>query len=76
MTDLVHPSDKKRVIEAFASAYERPGTTVAMTFRLRHADGRWVVLEGTATNLLGDRNVRGFVVNSRDVTEHDAPLPS
>ena len=49
--------------------YERPGATVGVQFRLRHNDGRWIVLEGTATNLLDDRSVRGFVVNSRDVTE-------
>ncbi len=69
LTDLLHPSDKPRVLEAFAAAYELPGDTVALGFRLRHSDGRWVVLEGTATNLLGDPGVRGFVVNSRDVTE-------
>ncbi len=71
LTDLLHPSDKKHVIETFAAAYERPGATVALGFRLRHSDGRWVLLEGTATNLLGDPGVRGFVVNSRDVTERE-----
>ena len=71
LTDLIHPSDKKHVIDTFAAAYERPGETVAVHFRLRHSDGRWVILEGTATNLLGDPGVRGFVVNSRDVTERE-----
>ena len=71
VTDLLHPSDKTRVITAFAAAFERPGETVGLDFRLRHNDGRWVVLEGTATNLLADRGVRGFVVNSRDVTERE-----
>jgi two-component system sensor histidine kinase/response regulator len=71
LTDLIHPSDKKRVIDLFAAAYEQPGETVGLGFRLRHNDGRWVVLEGTATNLLADRGVRGFVVNSRDVTERE-----
>ena len=71
LTDLLHPSDKKPTIAAFAVAYEQPGESVPVAFRLRHADGRWVVMEGTATNLLADRNVRGFVVNSRDVTERE-----
>ena len=72
LTDLIHPSDKKDTIGAFATAYERPGATVAIHFRIRHTDGRWIVLEGTATNLLDDRSVRGFVVNSRDVTERES----
>ena len=71
LTDLLHPSDKKPTIAAFAVAYEQPGESVPVGFRLRHADGRWVVMEGTATNLLADRNVHGFVVNSRDVTERE-----
>jgi PAS domain S-box-containing protein len=71
LTDLIHPSDKKHVIDVFVSAYERPGETVGLQFRLRHNDGRWIVLEGTATNLLADPGVRGFVVNSRDVTDRE-----
>jgi two-component system sensor histidine kinase/response regulator len=71
LTDLLHPSDKKHVIEAFAGALEQPGATVGLHFRLRHSDGRWIVLEATATNMLNDRSVRGFVVNSRDVTERE-----
>jgi two-component system sensor histidine kinase/response regulator len=71
LTDLLHPSDKKQVIETFAALLERPEETVELGFRLRHSDGRWILLEGTATNLLNDRSVRGFVVNSRDVTERE-----
>jgi two-component system, sensor histidine kinase and response regulator len=71
LTDLLHPSDKKHAIEAFAAAMDRPGATIELGFRLRHSDGRWILLEGTATNLLHDRSVRGFVVNSRDVTERE-----
>jgi PAS domain S-box-containing protein len=71
LTELLHPSDKKQVIDTFTAAYESPGETVALDFRLRHSDGRWVLLEGTTTNLLADRAVRGFVVNSRDVTDRE-----
>src|SRR5437016_9957444 len=50
LTDLLHPSDKTQVIEAFAALQERPAVTVGLTFRLRHSHGRWIVLEATATN--------------------------
>ena len=71
LTDLLHPSDKKQVIEAFAAALDRPGEAIDLHFRLRHREGHWVLMEATATNLLGDRSVKGFVVNSRDVTERE-----
>ena len=59
------------MIEAFASAWDDPGAKVQLEFRLRHRDGRWLAMEGTATNQLADRNVSGFVVNARDVTERE-----
>ncbi len=71
LTDLLHPSQKTQAIKEFAAAFERPGETVAVHFVVRHRDGRWITLEGTATNLLNDPSVRGFVLNSRDVTERE-----
>ena len=69
---LLHPSDKSRSISELAAAYERPGETVDVRFVVRHHDGRWITLEGTATNLLDDHSVRGFVLNSRDeITKDD-----
>ena len=71
LTDLLHPDDKRRVVEAFAERGRRSGLEGPPEFRLRHRDGRWVAMEGTATNQLADPDVRGFVVNSRDVTERE-----
>ena len=71
LSDLLHPDDKRPVIEAFASAYDQPGATIELHFRLRHRNGEYRHMEGTATNQLADRSVHGFVVNSRDVTERE-----
>ena len=71
VTDLLHPNDKARVIKAFADIYDRPGETVALTFRMRHRNGTWVDMEGTVLNLVGDATVGGFVVNTRDVSERE-----
>ncbi|MER3420748.1 MAG: hypothetical protein C4290_09600, partial [Chloroflexota bacterium] len=37
---------------------------------VRHRDGSWRHLEAVITNLLHEPNVRGIVVNARDVTKH------
>jgi signal transduction histidine kinase/ActR/RegA family two-component response regulator len=47
---------------------ENPGKAIPVLWRRRHKDGRWLWLEGTATNLLHDPAVRGIVTNYRDVT--------
>jgi two-component system, sensor histidine kinase and response regulator len=72
LTDLLHPNDRSAVVAAFADVYERPGDTVDLTFRLRHHNGTWVKMEGTIRNLIEDKAVGGFVVNTRDVTEREA----
>ncbi|HYL51829.1 MAG TPA: response regulator [Acidimicrobiia bacterium] len=69
LSDLLHPNDKSRVIKTFADISGRPGATVELTFRLRHRNGMWVTMEGTVRNLIDDKSVGAFVVNSRDITE-------
>jgi len=45
------------------------GTSREASFRLRHADGSWRWVEGTATNLLEEPSVSAIVINYRDITE-------
>jgi diguanylate cyclase (GGDEF)-like protein/PAS domain S-box-containing protein len=66
---LVHPDDRERVARFVADAAERPGVTAAATWRVRHSDGTWLHSETVAANLLDDPNVRGVVLNTRDVSE-------
>ena len=66
----IHPDDLDRVVKAAQEVAARPGIhTQAVTWRHRHADGSWRVLEGLANNLLTHPKVRGIVYNARDVTE-------
>jgi diguanylate cyclase (GGDEF)-like protein/PAS domain S-box-containing protein len=71
LTDLVHPNDKGTAVAAFADLFQHPGGTAKLTFRLRHRNGTWVTMEGSVRNLVKDRAVRGFVVNTREVTERE-----
>ena len=67
--DFVHPDDLPMVASAFMEALKRNGNTDALTFRFRHRDGSYRILEGMGLNLLSDADVAGIVFNSRDVTE-------
>jgi PAS domain S-box-containing protein len=67
--DFVHPDDVAHVAELFSDALAHPGVAVPVTFRFRHRDGHWVPLESIGSSHLDDPNIRGVVVNSRDITE-------
>jgi diguanylate cyclase (GGDEF)-like protein len=50
-------------------ARNNPGAGRPLTLRVRHKDGSWRIFEAIGRNLLDDPNVRGIIVNSRDVTD-------
>ncbi len=64
-----HPDDLPLIKKTFAQLMAKPGQPIPMLWRRRHKDGRWLWLEGVATNLLVDPAVRAIVTNYRDVTE-------
>ncbi len=65
----IHPDDLQKLLELGTSTAFKPGTQVAVSFRLLHANGSWIHLEAVATNLLQHPGIQGFVINARDVTE-------
>ena len=67
--EFVHPDDLPAVIKSFSEALQKQGNTQPLTFRFRHKDGSWRMLEGVGNNLLRDPVVAGIVFNSRDITE-------
>jgi PAS domain S-box-containing protein len=66
--DLVHPDDQVSALEGFestkSSADSRP---LPALVRLRKADGSWLQTEIIGTNYLDDEDVRGLLINVRDV---------
>ena len=70
--DLVHPDDVEIVIARFDIANPRPGVSEPVEFRVKHADGGWRWIEAVSNNLLHDPDVRGLVINARDVTDRHA----
>ena len=66
--NLISPEDKTRVL-SFLTTMSEDGHTGLIEFRARHKDGHWVFVETLRTNLLHDPNVKGIVLNTRDITE-------
>ena len=65
---LIHPDDLPRLRHDMGQTVGQPGSSVELSFRVRHRSRWWVWLEGVATNLLDDPAVEGIVINARDVT--------
>ena len=70
---LIHPDDKAQVLQFLTNAArEDDGHTGLSEFRMRHRDDFWLFVETLRTNLLSDPNVKGIVLNTRDVSERKA----
>lgn len=64
---MIHPEDREAVRDAFAAAIRHGVGRVQ--YRHRHKDGSWVHLEAWGTNQLDNPDIRGVVVNVRDITD-------
>ena len=67
--NLIHPDDRKALLDTFSSGVRTPGTVEYFEYRFLHKDGSWRFLESMGTNLLDDPSVKGVVVTSRDITD-------
>jgi PAS domain S-box-containing protein len=65
--EMIHPDDQSTVQAAFLKILQE-GEGGAQ-YRHRHKDGYWVYLEAWGTNQLENPDIRGVVVNVRDITE-------
>jgi diguanylate cyclase (GGDEF)-like protein/PAS domain S-box-containing protein len=69
IAELVHPEDAEWIGALLGRLTATAGAVSGGEVRMGHADGRWRWIELVGTNLLGDPDVRGIVLNCRDVTE-------
>ena len=67
--DLVHPDDVGALQEQFLRLLQKLPVPAPTCSRFRHADGRWVYLEGLGRNLVDCPGVNGILLVARDVTE-------
>lgn len=66
--DFIHPDDFHRLASIFKGENLKDRFEVE-PFRFRNANGNWRWFETIVTDLLKNPAIRGFVANSRDVTE-------
>ncbi|HEX6921769.1 MAG TPA: EAL domain-containing protein [Actinomycetes bacterium] len=69
ITGLMRPADGRKLEAALAAAARNPGRPVTLEFPIWHQKGRWCDTETTITSLVHDPDIRGLVLNSRDVSE-------
>jgi len=65
--ELVHPDDRNRITEAFASLVCEPGATTVTSLRVSVHD-TWMPVEVNAVNLVGDPAIGGIVACFRNLT--------
>lgn len=65
---LIAPEDRPLARDLLVKLTSGPGAPHTVEIGVRHADGSRRTVEATLINLLDDPDVRGLVVNSRDVT--------
>ena len=67
--ELIHPEDRSNVETALNEFWKNPGARDSIQYRARHANGSWVSLEVVAYNLLDHPEIRGVVINGRDISQ-------
>ena len=67
--EFVHPDSRAEASDLIARLCKKPGMRGHLEFRLLHKDGQYVDVEAVMTNLLDDPNIRGIVINSRNIAE-------
>ncbi|MEM1007475.1 MAG: EAL domain-containing protein, partial [Myxococcota bacterium] len=73
----VHPEDLPNMQAKLSSLLVCPGERIMSEMRIADGEGSWVEVECIAQNLLKDPDVRGIVVNTRDISnrkEHERRL--
>jgi PAS domain S-box-containing protein len=67
--DSIHPEDLPGVLQGFDNGLKHPDRTFTLEFRVPKRDGSWRCLEAVCQSRLGDPEIAGVAVNSRDVSD-------
>jgi diguanylate cyclase (GGDEF)-like protein/PAS domain S-box-containing protein len=73
LIELVNGEEKAHVLQSLTTTEREAGSpSELLQYQMRHRDDYWLHVETVQTNLLHDDNVRGIVLNTRDVSERKA----
>ncbi|QHT67607.1 PAS domain S-box protein [Rhodocytophaga rosea] len=67
--ELVHPDYLPMVSDTYISVVQQAGALAKIEFPFRHKKGHYVFLEVILKNMLQDEDVKGIVMNSREISE-------
>lgn len=67
--DFVADESIEDMMDFIELVLTNPGVPHHRGFRIKHASGKRIWVEGTMTNLLNDPNINALITNYRDVTE-------
>jgi PAS domain S-box-containing protein len=66
---LIHPDGQVVAKKLFESLKKKPDEKVTVQFEYKTKDGNFIWLEATGTNFMSNKAIRGYILNSRDITE-------
>jgi diguanylate cyclase (GGDEF)-like protein/PAS domain S-box-containing protein len=66
---LLSKPDSERLEAILVDAALRPRSSQNVEFAMMHSDGHWCETETVVTSLVDDHDIRGLVLNTRDVSE-------
>src|SRR3954471_16279847 len=69
LAKMLRPTDVAKLHAAIERAVAMPGTSFLIEFSMAHSDGTWRDTETVVTSLVDVPDVRGLVLNTRDVTD-------
>ena len=69
LAGFIHPEDSQGWNLFLGSAALDAGARTTLHWRMRNPEGEWRMFEITGCDLLADPDVRGLVLNARDITE-------
>ena len=70
--DMLHPDDVAHTMADLAAIVSRPSVTFSSTFRIRHKDGSYRVIENRGRTYAPDSADEGIIAFGRDVTDRRA----
>lgn len=67
--DIVHPDDRREILQLFVSNIGNPDARVGAEYRIRHKNGTWKWQDSSGVNKLFDPGINAVIISSRDITE-------
>lgn len=68
--DHVHPDGREIYLNLFHQMKSDPGSKATAQFEYKTKQGNYIWLEATGNNFMSNPAIHGYILNSRDITEH------